>query len=73
MRLTFEEVRIKAVRRWTDSDGKRHQETKQFWQTLNPYNRNAVGLCKTRDEIRNELLTERAAWLAKPAEGDAHE
>lgn len=64
MNIRFEQVRIKATRRWTDDSGKRHQETKMFMQTLNPFNKNATGQVKTRQEIESELLAERETWLA---------
>jgi len=62
--IRFEEVKVKGVRRWTDSDGKKRQETKTFSQTINPFNKNACGLPKTCSEIVEEITAERDAWMA---------
>lgn len=35
--------------------GKKCTRTKKFWQTLNPFNKNADGSVKTRDQIMDEL------------------
>lgn len=64
MNIRFEQVKVKAIRRWTDDGGKRHQETKIFMQTINPFNKNAAGQIKTRQEIEEQLLAEREAWLS---------
>lgn len=69
MRINFDEVSIKATKTWTDADGKRRQKTRKFYQTINPFNKNAAGLPKSRVEIRAEILAERDAWLAAPIEG----
>ena len=63
MKIVFEEVALKGVRRWKDADGKKHQETKKFWQTINPFNKDENGLPKTREQIYDELKAKRAAWL----------
>jgi len=63
MTVRFEEIRRKATRRWTDPGGKRHQETRIFSQTINPFNVKD-GRPKTRAEIEAELDAERKAWLA---------
>lgn len=65
-RITFDEVCIRGVRRWTDENGKRRQETRKFSQTINPFNRNADGTIKTREEIMKELIAKRDAWLKEP-------
>ncbi len=59
----FEELKLSATRRWKDENGKRRQETKQFSQTLNPYNKNKDGMVKSRSEIWAELHAARTAWL----------
>jgi hypothetical protein len=61
-RYTFDEVAIKATFRWKE-DGKSRQRTKTFWQTMNPFNVNADGLMKSRDEILEQLRAERDKWL----------
>lgn len=70
MKIRFEEVKISATRRWTEN-GKRRQETRVFMQTINPFNKNADGLPKTREQIFQELKTERDAWLAQPEQAVA--
>ena len=59
----FEEVSIKATRRWIDSDGKKRQQTKKFYQTLNPHNRNSEGNPKSRQQIIEEIKAERDEWI----------
>ena len=61
MRIRFEEVKLKATRRWTEN-GKKRQETKVFMQTINPFNKSG-GRVKSYDEILVELKAERDAWL----------
>jgi hypothetical protein len=60
--IRFEEVAVRGVRRWTEN-GKRRQETKKFYQTLNPFNKGADGMTKTREQIWDEIVAERASWL----------
>lgn len=65
MKINFQEVSLKATRRWKEN-GKTRQETKKFYQTINPFNRDKVtGLPKTRNQIWEELKAEREAWLAQ--------
>lgn len=65
MRTTvrFDEIAIRGKRRWKDADGKWHQETKKFWQTMSPWNVDADKRPKNASQIRAELLAERSAWL----------
>jgi hypothetical protein len=62
-RVVFEKVTTGKVTRVWRENGRRRQETKEFWQTVNPFNKNAEGLPKTRLEIMGELHAERAVWL----------
>lgn len=62
--IRFEQVAIKATKRWKDADGRKRQETRIFMQTINPFNKNAAGKVKGRSEIERELLAERKKWLA---------
>lgn len=64
MRYTFDEVSVKATKRWTDESGKKRQQTRNFFQTINPFNKNEDGTIKTRDQIMAEIKAERNAWLA---------
>jgi hypothetical protein len=68
VRYTYEKVWIKAVKRWTDASGKKRQKTREFSQTLNPYNKKADGSVKTRRDIMDEIEAQRKEWLAAPCE-----
>lgn len=66
-RYVFNEVAVKAVKRWKDPvNGKPRQETRKFFQTINPFNKNADGTPKTRDQIMVEIKRQRDEWLAVP-------
>jgi hypothetical protein len=39
------------------------QRRKTFEQTVNPFNRNADGSVKTRDEVSEAVKAEAAAWV----------
>lgn len=63
----FEEVRIKATKRWKDSRGRRRQLTKVFSATVNPFNKDkATGLPKTRKQVWDDLWAKRLAWDKEP-------
>ena len=62
-RVTFEKVLVKSTKYWKDEHGKPRQKTKEFFQTVNPFNKNADGTVKSREEIRGEIVAERNAWL----------
>lgn len=66
MRITFDEIKVTAKRVWTEN-GKRRQQTKTFMQTVNPFNKNADGTRKTREQIYAELMNERKEWLSSQA------
>lgn len=63
MKVYFEEVSVKAVKRWVDENGKKHQQTKKFYQTINPFNKDKDGFPKNREQILAEIKAERDAWL----------
>lgn len=66
MRTYYQEIAIRAVKRWTDPvTGKRRQQTRKFYQTLNPFNKDAKGNVKTAEQIRKEIKDKRDAWLAE--------
>ena len=69
MRVVFNEVSLKGKRTYVDESGKRRQETKKFWQTVNPFNKNADGSIKTREQILIEIGRERDDWLSARASG----
>lgn len=64
-RIRFEKVSIKGRKVWKDADGKRHQKTREFCQTINPFNL-LDGRPKTHEEIMAEIKTECDAWEASP-------
>jgi hypothetical protein len=63
MKVYFNEISVKGVKKWVGDDGKKHQLTKKFYQTVNPFNKNADGKVKTGAEIWTEILEERKKWL----------
>lgn len=66
-RYVFNEVSIKGVKRWKDPvSGKPRQETRKFFQTINPFNKDDRGEPKCRDQILKEIKRERDEWLAVP-------
>lgn len=67
MRYIFEEVAVKATKRWTDETGRKRQQTRKFFQTLNPFNKDADGNPKTAQQIMAEIRAQRDAWLAEVA------
>jgi hypothetical protein len=67
MRIAFNEVHIFATRRGKCAVcGKSCQRRRKFWQTLNPFNRNADGFPKDRDEIMQELRQQAKDWQEEP-------
>lgn len=68
MKQTFQEVKVKAVKRWVDVNGKKRQQTKTFMQTINPFNRDDEGRIKTYSQISKELSTMADAWMKEPPE-----
>jgi hypothetical protein len=67
MKVTFAVVKF-----WSDKSGKctvcgkRCSRTKEFYQTVNPFNKNAAGEVKTRDEIYSELVITAKTWRKEP-------
>lgn len=64
MRVHFEEISVKATKKWKDVNGRQRQCTKKFFQTLNPFNKNKDGSIKSRSDIMIEITASRDAWLA---------
>lgn len=64
MKVTFDEVVVKATKRWKE-DGKARTKTRKFYQTMNPFNKNADGTVKTRDQIMAEITAERDTWISE--------
>lgn len=65
-RIVFEEVAINCEKSGRCGCDKRRTRRKRFWQTINPFNRNARGFPKTREEIYAELREEADAWRGEP-------
>lgn len=63
---TFNAVTVKRIKRGKCSKcGAKCQVTKRFFQTLNPFNKNAAGLPKTASEIRAEETAKADAWQTR--------
>ena len=62
-RYTFDEIAIKAKKLFTCRCGRKRTKTMKFFQTLNPFNKNADGSVMTEAGIMKEIQTERAEWL----------
>lgn len=62
-RYNFNEVSVKAIKRWIGPDGKKKQKTQKFYQTINPWNKNPDGSVKTREQIMAEIKIERDNWI----------
>ena len=66
-RVVFEELSISHVRDGRCSAcGKRTRRIAKVWQTLNPLNKNAVGVPKSRGEIYQELRVDLDVLLSRP-------
>lgn len=63
MKYTFEKISIKKTKKWIDENGKKRQKTKEFFQTLNPFNKNSKGQVKTRHEIAKEIKERADEWF----------
>lgn len=72
-RMTFDEIAVKGRRIWKDADGKRRTQVVKFWQTENPFNKNADGSIKSRSDIGTELNEQFKAWVAAAPEGEKRE
>ena len=68
MRITFEEVCLTGFKvvKCEAGCGRRLQRRHKFWQTLSPFNKNAQGQPKTREEIADELRVEKTRWMVIP-------
>lgn len=62
MIINYEEVSIKATKRW-EEEGKKRQKTRTFSQTINPFNKDNDGNIKGRDQIMKEISKEAEKWL----------
>lgn len=59
----FTEIGYKAVKKGKCSVcGKRRQVTKEFTQTLSPFNKNSDGTLKTVEQVAAEELNKLEAW-----------
>ncbi len=65
MITVFQEVSLPGVKWYKCACGRRVTRKKKFYQTINPYNKNAQGEIKSRQEILLELSAESTAWHAK--------
>lgn len=65
-RINFDEVSLGGTKSGKCACGKRRTRSQKFWQTINPFNKNADGTIKTREDILAKLRIEREEWRAKP-------
>ena len=66
MKVTFGVIKERARKSGKCREcGKRCSRSKEFWQTINPYNKTKSGLQKTADDIRAELRVEVKTWLGE--------
>jgi len=64
MRVSFSKVSVKGTKRWKDpATGKPRTQTREFFQTISPFNKNADGSAKTSEEILVEVQAERDEWM----------
>lgn len=61
----FEKISIKRTKHYVDSSGKKRRKTVEFYQTLNPFNKNKDGSLKTREDIMEAITAEAETWLKK--------
>lgn len=66
--VTFNEVAMHGMKsvKCAGGCGRTLKRSRKFWQTLSPFNKKASGELKSRDEIYDELVAERNAWIAEP-------
>lgn len=62
----FQEVDFIAHKAGKCGCGKRRSRQKRFWQTLNPFNKNADGSVKSAEDIHEELRAKADTWRAEP-------
>ena len=65
-KVVFERVGFKREKIGKCQCGKRRVRRKEFWNTLNPFNKNAEGKPKTREEILVKLREEAEIWMKEP-------
>lgn len=65
-KIDFQEITIKAVRVGKcEKCGKRWRKTKSFTQTVNPFNRTALGAIKNSEEVYEDVRLEASNWQPK--------
>lgn len=63
MRYEFEKVSIYAKKSGKCRCGKRRTRSEHLWMTVNPFNKNARGEVKTRQEVRADLAKRHEEWI----------
>lgn len=65
---TFQEVNLYGTKsvKCAGNCGRTLKRQRKFWQTLNPWNKNAAGELKTVADIRTELQLELDRWQQEP-------
>ena len=65
---TFDEVKLTGEKsvKCSGGCGRILKRRSKFFQTINPFNKNAEGFVKSRDEIYKELGAEIEKWKKEP-------
>ena len=62
-KVVYQEVSIRGSRMEPHPEtGRKRRKSKKFFQTHNPFNKNAAGEIKTKAEILREITAECRAW-----------
>ena len=70
-RIYFHEVTLYGTKRGKCTIcSKPAKKSKIFMQTLNPFNKNSNGACKSRKDINEELIKEHTLWTKEPITHD---
>jgi hypothetical protein len=66
VRIGFAVVEMTGYKSGKCKCGKHRRRQKTFSQTINPFNKNAEGMPKSREEIYQELKETIAKWKKEP-------
>ena len=62
MITTFGEIACWADKSWKCSCGRRVKRRKKFYQTVNPFNKDADGAIKSRLQVQESVRAKARAW-----------
>lgn len=66
MRVEFEQVSLWGQKKGKCACGKIRTRSTTIVNTINPYNKNAKGVPKTRKEVEESVKQQLEAWKTKP-------